>query len=181
MHGTSQRYYLVMAGLAAVVAFSGCAPAQLKVVGEDAKLPEGENSAAFLDRMSSQDTVTQNDALRGILMLDGGDKTETFKQRVDALIDKKVLPKRSYDANAELTRGQLAQLICRACDLKGGMILRITGSSERYSLRELQYRQMMTQGSASAKVSGMEFASVLTRAAIYKRTRRFPDMVGNTE
>jgi hypothetical protein len=181
MHLISQRYYFLIAGFAAVVALGGCAPAKLTVTGENATLPEGENSAAFLDRMSSQDTVTQNDALRGVLMLDGADKTRTFKERVDILVDKKILPKGDYDAARELSRGQLARLICRVCGLKGGVILRFTGSSERYCLRELQYRQMMTPGSASAKVSGMEFASVLTRAEIYRRTRRFPDMVGNTD
>jgi len=182
MHVTSQRYYWLIAGLAAVAALGGCAPSQLTVTGEDATLPASENSAAFLDRMSSLDTVTQNDAMRGILMLDGGDKTGTFKQRVDLLIDKKILPaKGSYNASRELSRGQLARMVCSACELSGGLILRLTGPSERYCLRELQYRQMMTQGSASTKVSGMEFASVLTRAEIYKRTRRFPDMVGDTD
>ena len=182
MHLISQRYYLLIAGFAAVVALSGCASSQLTVAGENVTLPEGENSAAFLDRMSSQDTVTENDAMRGVLMLDGGDKTGTFKQRVDLLIEKKLLhPKGNYDASRELSRGQLARMICRVCGLSGGIIMRLTGPSERYCLRELQYRQMMTQGSASAKVSGMEFASVLTRAEIYKRTRRFPDMVGNTD
>jgi len=182
MHLTSQRYYLLIAGFAAVVALSGCASSGLTVVGEEATLPEGENSAAFLDRMSSQDTVTENDAMRGVLMLDGGDKVNTFRQRVDLLVGKKILdPKGSYDAARELSRGKLARMICNACGLSGGLILRLTGPSERYCLRELQYRQMMTQGSASTKVSGMEFASVLTRAEIYKRTRRFPDMVGNTD
>jgi len=182
MHLISRRYYFLIAGFAAIVALGGCARSQLTVVGEDVTLPEAENSAAFLDRMSSQDTVTENDAMRGILMLDGGDKTETFKQRVDSLIDKKILdPKGSYDAARALSRGKLARMICSACGLSGGLILRLTGPSERYCLRELQYRQMMTPGSVSTKVSGMEFASVLTRAEIYKRTRRFPDMVGNTD
>jgi len=182
MHVTSRRYYVLIAGLAAVVALGGCASTRLTVVGENATLPEGENSAAFLDRISSQDTITENDAMRGIMMLDGGDKVGTFKQRVDLLVDKKVLnPKGDYDAARELSRGKLAYMICRACGLSGGLIMRVTGSSERYCLRELQYRQMMTPGSASTKVSGMEFASVLTRADTYKRTRRFPDMVGNTD
>jgi hypothetical protein len=179
---TAQRYYFLIAGFAAVVALSGCGSSQLTVTGEDATLPAGENSAAFLDRMSSLDTVTQNDALRGILMLDGGDETGTFKQRVDLLIGKKILPARGgYDASRKLTRGQLARMVCRSCELSGGVIMRLTGASERYCLRELQYRKMMTPGSRSTKISGMEFASVLTRAAIYKRTKKFPDMVGDTD
>jgi len=166
-----------------IAALSGCAPSQLTVSGENSALPSGENSAAFLDRISSADTVTQNDAMRGILMLDGGDdKTETFKQRVDALIAKRIIPATgSYDADATLSRGQLARMICTTCGLQGGIIMSVTGPSERYCLRELQYRQMMIQGSASTKISGMEFASVLTRAEIFKRTRRFPDLVGDTD
>jgi len=181
MHVTSQRYYLLIAGLAAVAIFSGCSQS-LTVANENATLPEGENSAAFLDRMSSRDNVTQNDAMRGILMLHGGDKASTFKERVDSLIDKKIIPPAgSYDATAIVSRGQLARMICCTCELKGGVILRVTGPSERYCLRELEYRQMMINGSVSAEISGMEFASVLTRAEIYKRTRRFPDMVGDTD
>ena len=178
----SQRYYLLIAGFAAVVALSGCASSRLTVTGENATLPEGENSAAFLDRISSLDTVTENDAVRGILMVDGGDNAGTFKQRVDLLVDKKILNlKGNHDASRELSRGKLARMVCRVCGLSGGIVLRLTGPSERYCLRELQYRRMMTPGSASAKVSGMEFASVLTRAEIYKRTGKFPDMVGNTD
>jgi hypothetical protein len=179
---TSQRYYLLIAGFVAVVALSGCGTSQLTVTGGEVTLPAGENSAAFLDRMSSLDTVTQNDALRGILMLDGGDETGTFKQRVDLLIGKKILPARGgYDASRKLTRGQLARMVCNSCELSGGVIMRLTGSSERYCLRELQYRRMMTPGSRSAKISGMEFSSVLTRAAIYKQTKKFPDLVGETD
>jgi len=181
MHLTSQRYYLLIAGLAAVAIFSGCNQS-LTVAGENATLPADENSAAFLDRMSSLDKVTQNDAMRGILMLEGGDKASTFKERVNSLIDKNIIcPKGSYDSSANISRGQLARMICTSCELKGGVILRLTGPSERYCLRELEYRQMMINGSVSAEISGMEFASVLTRAEIYKRTRRFPDMVGDTD
>jgi hypothetical protein len=182
MHVISRRYYILIAGFTAVMLLGGCASSRLTVTGENATLPKGENSAAFLDRISSQDTITENDAMRGILMLDGSDKGGTFKQRVDLLVEKNILdPKGDYNASRELSRGKLARMICCACELSGGIILRLTGPSERYCLRELQYRQMMTPGSASTKISGMEFASVLTRADIYKRTRRFPDLVGNTD
>ncbi|MCP4379367.1 MAG: hypothetical protein GY794_24750 [bacterium] len=182
MHQISRSYYLLIAGLTAVMLLGGCGSSQLTVTGGDATLPKGENSAAFLDRISSQNTITENDAMRGILMLDGSDGGGTFKQQVDILIKKNILdPKGNYDASRELSRGKLARMICSACELSGGIILRLTGPSERYCLRELQYRQMMTSGSASTKISGMEFTSVLTRADIYKRTGKFPDLVGNTD
>ncbi len=173
---------MLMAVLVSAAMLSGCGASQLTVADEKAPLPQAENSAAFLDRMSSLDTVTQNDAMRGILMLEGGDKADTFKQRVDSLIEKKIIPATgSYDPSGVVTRGELARMICCSCKLSGGLILRLTGPSQRYCLRELQYRQMMISSSGSTKISGMEFASVLTRAEIYKRTRRFPDMVGDTD
>jgi len=179
---TSQRYYLVLAGLAITAVLSGCAPAELTVSGQDAKLSGEENSAAFLDRISSLDTITQNDALRGILMLEGAGTVDTFKQRVDLLIEKNILPPTgAYDAQAELSRGQMAKLICSACKIKGSVIMRLTGYTERYCLRELQYREMIVRGSGNTKISGMEFASVLTRAATYKQTQKYPDLVGETE
>ena len=178
---TSQRYYMLAATLVAVSVLSGCQAPPLTVAGEDATLPAGENSAAFLDRMSEQSTVTQNDALRGMLMLNGADKTKTFKQRVDLLIDRKIIPSGAYNASAKLSRGQLARMVCQTCELSGGVIMRMTGPSERYCLRELQYRQMMIPGSGATEISGMEFVSVLTRAAIYKQTGKFPNMVGQTE
>jgi len=132
--------------------------------------------------MSSLDTVTENDAMRGMLMLEGGDNTKTFRQRIEALVKSQVLdPKGDYDADRTLTRGRLAYMACRSCKLSGGLILRVAGPSERYCLRELQYRSMMTEGSGSTAISGMEFTSVLTRTDIYRRTRRFPNMVGNVE
>ncbi|MBT3200905.1 MAG: hypothetical protein HN350_13430 [Phycisphaerales bacterium] len=179
---TSQRYDLVLAALAVAALLSGCAPAELTISGQDVKLPGQENSAAFLDRMSSLDTVTQNDALRGIMMLEDADPVDTFKQRVDFLIEKNILPPTgAYDAQSELSRGQLAKLICSACEIKGSVIMRLTGYSERYCLRELQYREMIVRGSGDTKISGMEFASVLTRAATYKQTQKYPDLVGETE
>jgi len=169
-------------GLLAVAAFCGCAPAGLKVVNGEATLPAEENSAAFLDRMSSLDTVTENDAMRGMLMLEGGDETKTFSQRVATLVKRKILdPKGNHDASRALTRGKLAYMSCSACKLSGGLILRLFGYSERYCLRELQYREMMTPGAPSTAISGMEFTSVLTRTDIYRRTGRFPNMVGDTE
>jgi len=165
-----------------VAATGGCAATSLRVADGEATLPAGENSAAFLDRMSSLDTLTENDAMRGMLMLEGGDNTKTFRQRVDLLIERKILdPKGDHAASRPLTRGKLAYMVCRACNLSGGIILRLTGNTERYCLRELQYRNMMTEGSGSTAVTGMEFSSVLTRADIYRRTGRFPNMVGDTE
>jgi hypothetical protein len=148
----------------------------------DAKLPAGENSAAFLDRVSAQPRVSENDAARGLLMLHSNeDSTATFAERVSALRQADIVSA-SWDHSADrpVTRGRLAQMVYQATDIPGGVILTLTGPSQRYCLRELQYRRMMTKGPRDSPVSGMEFVAVLTRAATYKQTGEVPDLVGNT-
>ncbi|MFP4139086.1 MAG: hypothetical protein ACOCZU_06655 [Planctomycetota bacterium] len=159
----------------------GCA-SNGTVAGGDAALPANENSAAFLDRVSAKGTVSENDAARGLLMLrDGTDKAETFAQRVATLREAKIADA-SWDhaADRPITRGRLAQMVYQSIDIPGGVILTLTGPSQRYCARELQYRRMMTKSPLDSPVSGMEFVAVITRAATYKQTGEVPDLVGNT-
>ncbi len=179
----------VLQSLAAVAVFvgvgsvPGCVTGETKISGGRAALAPGENSAAFLDRISSQDHVSENDAMRGILMvLAGQDTAATFQQRVRALREKKIIPVGgNFDANRPIGRGKLAYMIYQACKFPGGLILRLTGPSQRYCLRELQYRGMMMDGFASTPVDGMEFVAALTRADVYKRTGKVPDRAGQIE
>jgi len=171
-----------IAALAVCAGAVGCSPASLRIEGGDAALPAGEGSAAFLDRVASQPTVSENDTLRGLLLLDGEDKTKTFGQRVEALADRGIIPRRwSYRATRPLTKGRLSYMIYQRCKLRGGVILTLTGPSQRYCLRELQYQGMMSAGSAGAKVTGMELVAVLSRADTYLRTGAVPGIMSTRE
>jgi hypothetical protein len=160
---------------------AGCA-SNGSIENGEATLPENENSAAFLDRVSSQATVTENDAARGLLMLErSADETGTFAERIEALRQAEIVDASwDHSAGRPLTRGRLAQMVYQATDIPGGVILALAGPSQRYCLRELQYRRMMTKGPLHAPVTGMEFVAVITRAATYKQTGEVPDLVGNT-
>lgn len=170
-----------MAAIAAA-GLSGCASGS-RIIGKGVARAAGENSAGYLDRMSRQPSVAENDALGGILMLlDGKDDTRTFGQRVDVLEQRGIVgPSWSHKASRALTRGRLAYMICQACDIKGGIILRLLGPSRRYCLRELQYMEVMGMGSQWGQPTGMEFVAVLTRADVYIRTGKVPDVVGEIE
>ncbi len=149
------------------------------VVGAKETLPDGEGSPGFLDRISSQKDVSENDAMRGLLMLIGQEnKAKTFKQRVDILLEKKIInPNWNYDARRPITKGRLAYMIYQACDFPGGIILALTGPSEHYCLRELQYQGVISSGTFYMSISGMEFVAVLNRADIYMQTGEIPDVI----
>jgi hypothetical protein len=145
-----------------------------------ATLPEDKNSALFIHRLSSVETVSENDALRGVLMLmDGEDSAETFQQRIDNLSERNILGSSwDFDATRALTRGRLAYMIYQATDIPGGVTLTLMGPSQRYCLRELRYRGMMGDGWLLGEVTGLEFISALSRADTYMQTGQVPNAAG---
>ena len=171
-------WVVVAAGLTAA---RGCGSGL--VANEEAALVANENSAAFLDRISSQVSVSENDAMRGlVILLDGDDGFQTFGQRAVALRGRQIIGADwNVDASASITRGRLAYMIYQATKIPGGVILTLTGPSERYCLRELQYRGLMGEGSVFTPVTGMEFVGVLGSADTYMRTGEVPDKAGQIE
>ena len=156
----------------------GCAPAEVAIDGASATLPADDGSAEYLDRVSLVQQVLQNEAMRGILMLlEIDDADSTFQQRVDILRDRGlVVPSWRFQADRPITRGQAAYMIYQACDIRGGVILRITGPSQRYCLRELQYISMFSQGAVFTAISGGEYIAALGRADSYLQEGGLPEI-----
>jgi hypothetical protein len=147
-------------------------------------IPEGEDSADFLDRASELEIVDMDNALHGLsLLVDGQDTHPDFQSRVDKMSEKGLVPSDwSLSAKQPLTKGELAYMAYQACGIKEkGLVLSLFGPNRRYCLRELQYRGMMAPGGESMRVTGMEFVAVITRADTYKRTGLFPNDVGQPE
>ena len=166
--------------LAAGVAVGGCQNAGM-VTGGEQPLVADEDSAFFIDRVADQENVSENDAMRGVLLLlDDQDSAETFQQRVDLMLERGLVsPNWDFSADRPITRGRLAYMICEATNMPGGVILTLTGPSQRYCHRELQFRGMMTSGAIFSPVSGLEYVSVLTRADTFIRTGEVPDKAGS--
>ncbi|MHC4981595.1 MAG: hypothetical protein ACYTF6_00310 [Planctomycetota bacterium] len=173
----------VIAGCLAAAVASGCGGPPGQVANPDAVLPAGENSAAFLDRISSQPSVSENDVMRGILLLlDGRDQAGNFAQRLEGLRDKGIVGASwDFDADRPITKGKFAYMIYQACEMPGGIALTLLGPNQRHCLRELQYREVMSEGSPFSKVTGMEFVAVLGRADVYIRTGKVPKKSGVVE
>ncbi len=171
----------VVAGLVLLAGVGGCQTGSPEIAGAEAPLVQETGSAAFLDRVSSQPTVSENDAMRGILLLlDGEDDGVTFGQRVSALLDRGVVPAQwSFQADRPITKGKLAYMVYGAAQMKGGVMLWLTGPSQRYCLRELQYQGIMSEGPVSAEVTGMAFAAILGRADAYIQEGKVPQVLRN--
>ncbi len=156
----------------------GCTPPEMAIEGASATLPADDGSAAYLDRVSTMQNVSQNEAMRGILMLlEIDDAKDTFQQRVAKLRDRGLVdPSWRLQADRPITRGQAAYMIYQACDMRGGVILTLTGPSQRYCLRELQYRSLFSQGAVFTALSGGEYIATLGRADSYLQEGGLPEI-----
>lgn len=146
------------------------------IVSQSNSLGPTDDSAQLLDVVSAQPTVSEDQALQGILlMLDGRDDTMNFHARVAQLRSRGIAAS-SWDFSQArpLTRGRLAYMAYQASGMSGGVITTLTGPSQRYCLRELQYRQMMADGPLYIPATGMEFVAVLSRAHAVRTSGEFP-------
>jgi hypothetical protein len=166
-------------------AINGCSTYQgAAPVSTESMIPEGEDSADFLDRTSELEVVDMDNALHGLcLLVDGEDTHADFQSRVDTMNEKGIVPSNwALEAKQLLTKGELAYMAYQACGVKEkGLLLSVFGPGKRYCLRELQYRGMMARGGETMRVTGMELVAVITRADTYKRTGLFPNDVGQPE
>lgn len=179
---TTMRLIATAAVVGLLIGMTGCAVSGLRVL-ESPALAAEEDSAAFLDRMSDCQNVSESDAMRGMLILiEGDDPSRTFEQRAQRLRDKGIVAKGwSCDAERPITKGKFAYMIYVASKMPGGVVLTLTGPTQRYCLRELQYVEMMTEGTLFTPVSGVEYVDVLTRADTYIRTGKIPDKAGQVD
>mgnify|MGYP006309594923 CR=1 FL=1 len=168
-----------------LIAVAGCETPMGGIEGKGSPvvLPQEEDSAAYLDRLSSQVSVSENDAMRGIfLLLDGKDESTSFEQRRQKLLERGIVSSRwTYQKDRPITRGKFAYMIYQAMKLPGGIILTLGGPNQRYCLRELSFRQFMAQGFILAPVTGMEYVGVLTRAHTYNTEGKLPEEVALEE
>ena len=180
--GTRRRGRLAAGALVALLAagLGGCASPG--ITGSETTLPDDAGSPGFLARVSNQKNVSENDAFRGMLMLlEGDDPAADFGGRVAALQERDVVPPRwAYAADRPLTRGRLAYMVYQACGMPGGVTLTLLGPSQRYCLRELQYRGFVGDGAFHIPVSGMEYIAVMKRADTYRRTGDLPEVIKTT-
>jgi hypothetical protein len=155
----------------------GCGGRPGEIASPEATLSAEEGSPGFLDRVSSRPEVSQNDAARGMLMLVGEAEPEaTFARRVENLRRLDLAPGRwRWDAEAPIDRARLAYMVYQACEVRGGLMLTITGPNRRYCLKELQYQGIIGEGSGFTPVSGMEFVAIIARADAYLSTGEVPE------
>lgn len=160
--------------LAALLLLAGCQPLTV----EDSltsKLggSEPEQQMEFWHALTDRPMVSHDDAFRAtLLFLDGKDDTADYAARVDLLKQRGLLAKKfERPANEAITRGTLAVVLVKALEIRGGVVMRLTGASPRYALRELVYMNLYPPSSPHQYFTGTELVGVFGRMEDYQRAQ----------
>jgi hypothetical protein len=159
---------LVFAGLL----MCGCAREPMTTLAESKGADETVKyeDDAFLYEMSDRVECTQADLVRGILMLKHGEDTgQDFEDRVRILREDGIWPEDwPVEAKRPVTKGEAALLVCKAMDIKGGVMMHLL-PSPRYAFRELQYMKLIKGESDMEYLKGAELVDLMNKVDMYRQ------------
>ena len=120
----------------------------------------------FWHELPGRSAVSNNEGLHGvILFFEGEDTTVSYEGRVDHLKNKGWLEEK-FDEPEDMAmqRGLLSHVLCRAMEIKGGVMMRLTKGNPRYAYKELVYLGVMPDGSGQMVLDGLDYVGVISRA-----------------
>ncbi|MBL8762827.1 MAG: hypothetical protein JNM07_00980 [Phycisphaerae bacterium] len=126
----------------------------------------------FWHSLPSRATISNDEALHGlILTVDGEDPTAAYEQRVE-MARARGWVGMGFDEPPDLAarRGMLARAIAVACEIRGGIVMRLFGVSDRYATRELVYLGLMIESTENQAISGLEYLGVMQKVQDHLQT-----------
>lgn len=131
--------------------------------------------------VTDRPVVSYDEAFHGLLLFaDGRDESPDYASRVAALKQRRMLPNWFNELpEAPARRGVLAVAIAEILEIRGGVLMRITGGvAPRYALRELVYRGVYPPSSENQTFTGVEFAGVIGKLEDFQRISAVRQQVG---
>lgn len=158
--------------LACMLLLAGCHTAH---VSESVTSKFGANDPdaqiEFWHALGEKPVTCNDDAFHGLLIyIDGEDTSETYAARVDTLKSRGLLSKQFDEPDTQaVNRGTLAVAIARSLKIRGGLLMRATGTAPRYAVRELVYEGVYPPSSPNQTFSGAEFLGVMGKMEDWQR------------
>lgn len=96
--------------------------------------------------------------------------TMSGEEMKKVLLDKKIIkPHWEISEAAPLTAGKLAFMICYSIPIKTSMIMAVSAPSQRYSLREAAFHEIMDLSGIYRYISGQELINIIARAENFRK------------
>jgi hypothetical protein len=125
----------------------------------------------FWHELANRRLTSNDDAFHAVLLYaDGTDNCTSYDQRVATLKSRGLLyPQFSHTADDAIRRGDLAVIICKLLDIKGGWMMHVFGPVPRYAVKELVYVGIYPPSSPQQTFSGTEFVGVIGKLDDYQQ------------
>lgn len=160
----SERFTAGAAVAAALLALAGCA-LERTTVEQSMVERHPDSELDFLDAVSGETAVSNDDALHGLIMLlDTEVALASYEERVAFARGRGWI--RADDAppgNESATVGLVAVAVCDLLEIQGGVNMWLFGLTQRYCTLELVYREFIPRRTANQSLSGTEFIDLLGR------------------
>lgn len=132
---------------------------------------EIEQQMEFWHTLAEAPIACNDDALHALLLFfDEADPATMYEGRVATLKARGWLPESFNEpANQAVGRGTIAAVVCKALDIKGGVMMHILGPQPRYALRELNHMGVMPRSTTFQTLTGNEFVALIGRIEDYQR------------
>jgi hypothetical protein len=175
---SSKRVGVIAAtGVLMLACLGGCGSARVahplpdKLYANDA-----DSQLEFWHSLASRKLASNNEAFHGMLLyFDGQDPAKSYDERVKALKGRKLLSARfNRPADEAVTRGTMSVPIVKALQIKGGLVMHLTGPNPRYATRELQYEGLYPPSSPNQIFSGTEFVGIIGKLDDYQHGNPAP-------
>ena len=144
----------------------------------DAKLFAGDDDTQleFWHTLATRKLATNDEAFHGLLLyLDSADTAKDYDARVKLLKSRHMLESGfAGSPDDAATRGTLAVPIARALEIRGGLLMHLTGPTPRYATRELQYLGLYPPSSPNQIFSGAEFVGIIGKLDDYQHGNPVP-------
>ena len=145
----------------------GCSGPRLSETRVD---PDSLDDSGFQFYLNEVPVVTVNEAYRAMLILaDGEDGSENYAQRAQKL-ENRGIARAAWELQPDhvIDTGSVAYMVCRICELPGGINARTFGrlglGDRRYAMRELIYREMIDEGVDYDYMTGSSLFALMRKA-----------------
>jgi len=151
----------------------GLAPAQeySHIDMQSAEQPATPVEPEYFKSLLSRKVVFFADACKVMTLLLGRqDEYPDTVSQITFLEENNILPQdlsSRPDPKEPLRKGQIAYMLCRALDIKGGLWIHIFGLSQRYAVKELAFEGIAESGNSRDIISGKELILMLGSSADY--------------
>ncbi|MBL8745193.1 MAG: hypothetical protein JNK58_02435, partial [Phycisphaerae bacterium] len=175
----------VIVGAAVLAGMAGCQRSKIAQTLDTTINTKTESSDLdFWHQLPGRSAVTNSEGLHGVLLLaDGSDPTTSWEERLALLKERGWVSESFAQAGDEtIDRGTLAKALCHALDIKGGVMMQLTGKMPRYALRELTYLRVMAASTENQIVNGLDYIGIMSKAqdyAMLQETKKAKSSGGN--